>query len=186
MNRTVKRYNALYRIIGLVLLPIIIAALYVIFVLVQGIFRYDQAYFTQYYQEAYQAPYLASGALELAIQTGDDDLYAQLTGLRVQNHLPITNPDIVYGVLLETDDNGYFHYMFINKHTYKRSMFYLQKVNDRWIVSPEDAHFLYYSDRWLKAFIPLTIVYWMILIVVELAIAVHRFSIRERDARAVL
>jgi len=186
MNRTVKRYNALYRIIVLVLLPIIIAALYVIFVLVQGNFRYDKTYFTQEYQDKYQAPYLASGALEQAIQTGNNDLYAELTGLRGNQALPVTDPDIVYGVLLETDDNGYFHYMFINKHTYMRSMFYLQKVNDRWIVSPEDAHFHYYSDRWLKTVIPLGIVYWMILTVVELAVAVHRFAIRERDTRAIL
>jgi uncharacterized protein YdeI (BOF family) len=88
------RYKALLR---LVLLPIIIAVLYVIFVIVQGNFRYDKAYFTQDYQEAYQAPYLASDALEQAIQTGDDALYVQLTGLRKHYSLPVTDPDIVYG-----------------------------------------------------------------------------------------
>ena len=118
-------------------------------------------------------PYIVSHALEEVLQEGNVALYVELTGLRNPPALPPANSNIIYAILLEADDEGYLHYMFFNKKTFKRSTYYLTEVKDRWIVSPEDAHFLYYSGQWVKFFLPITIVYLFIVFIVVVVIIVY-------------
>ena len=178
-----KTLRFLRWILGLALVPFIAALLYIAVAYVQGISRYDESLFTPAYQDTYEAPYRVSGDLEKAIQTGDEELYNVLTGLQQKRSIPEVNPDIIYGVLLEVDEQDYFHYMFIDKHTYRRSMYYLEEVNGRWVVAPEDVHFHYHSGRWMKVFLPATIVYFLLLFVIALAVGVFRVSRDIREAR---
>ena len=183
MKRENKSLHFLRWVLGLALLPMLAAILFIGIAYFQSISRYDENLFTPAYQDAYQAPYRASGGLEQALQTGDEDLYNTLTGLRQKRSVPEANPDIIYGVLLEVDEKEYFHYMFIDRHTYRRSMYYLQEVDGRWVVAPEDAYFYYHSGLWLKVFLPVTIIYLLTLFVIALVIGVFRVSREVREAR---
>jgi len=154
LKRQNRQFDLLRWIIGLASVPLLAVVAFAVIVFFQGYDRYDETLFTPAYQERYKAPFIVSGLLEEVLQTGNEDLYGELTGLRLVQPLPEVNPDIIYGVLLEVDEAEYFHYMFIDKDTFKRSMYFLEEVDGRWVVAPEDAYFLYHSGEWLKAYIP--------------------------------
>ncbi len=89
-----KPFHFLRWILGLAIVPFVAALLYIAVAYIQGISRYDESLFTPAYQETYNAPYRASGDLEKALQTGDEDLYNALTGLEQKLSIPEVNPDI--------------------------------------------------------------------------------------------
>jgi hypothetical protein len=178
-----KQLNYLWWIFGLALLPLLAALIFLGVVFAQGINRYEEVYFSPEYQERYRAPFVVSGALEQVLQTGDQELYQELTGLRRETTLPEVNPNIIYGVLLQVDEAEYFHYMFIDKNTFKRSMYFLEEVDGRWVVAPEDAYYFYHSGQWLKAYLPSTIIYLLVLVVVGTGIGVFHLSEKIRERR---
>jgi len=183
MNPKERHLNYLGWILGLALVPLLAVLIFAVIVFVQRYDRYDEALFTSAYQERYRAPFIVSGLLVEVLQTGNDGLYEELTGLRKTPAIPEVNPDIIYGVLLEVDEAEYFHYMFIDKNTFKRSMYFLEEIDGRWVVAPEDVYFLYHSGEWLKAFLPLTIVYLLILLVIGTGIGVYRMTAKIREER---
>lgn len=177
MNRHHWRYFAV-----LACVPILAAGLFVLVVSIQAQFRYDPDYFTPRYQILYSSPRATIEALEKAIQTGDSIVYAELIGLRKKPSAVKHNPDIRLAMLMEVDDAGYFHYLFFDAKTYERSPFYLKKLPGRWVVVPQDAYFFLDSGKWLVIFTPLALIWWSLLIVVELAIFIHRYAARVRES----
>lgn len=149
---------------------------------IQAQFRYDPDYFTPRYQILYSSPRATIEALEKAIQTGDSIVYAELIGLRKKPSAVKHKPDIRLAMLMEVDDAGYFHYLFFDAKTYERSPFYLKKLPGRWVVVPQDAYFFLDSGKWLVIFTPLALIWWSLLIVVELAIFIHRYAARVRES----
>ena len=167
-------------IVGLALLPLVIAGLYIGYANIQNWFRYDEAYFTPTYAETYDAPFAATSKLERVLQTGDAAVYAELTGLRRLPPVPEPNPKVVYAILLEVDEKDYFHYMYFNPDTYERLIYYLKEVKGRWVVVPQDAYFYYDSGQWLKLFLPVSFIYWPILLIATVAVLVFRATSRVR------
>ena len=171
----------LYIFIGLALLPLLMAGLFILFVVVQIPFRYDMSYFTSQYQEIYNAPGNVAVALEEVLRTGDSLLYSELTGLRQEAQVPQANPNMALTIVLDVDDLGYFHYLFFDVKTYRRAVYYIKEVNDRWVVVPEDAIFAYNSGRWLATFTPLAAIWWTILICSGLGVLIFYRSARYRE-----
>lgn len=175
-----RRLFRWYWITGLVLLPLVIAGLFAATVTLQSRFRYDETYFAPDYQVLYHAPGVVARNWEQALQTGNPALLAELTGLRREPHVT-PNPNIILTILLETDDAGYFHYLYFDIQTYRRSTYHIKEVNSRWVVVPEDAYYYWDSGRWWGVFAPLAIVWWLILIVAGAGISLSRVGARARE-----
>ena len=174
----------LYIFIGLALLPLLIAGLFILYVVVQIPFRYDMSYFTPQYQEIYSAPGNVAAALEEVLRTGDSLVYAELTGLGPKARAPEANPNMALTIVLDVDELGYFHYLYFDVKTYKRAVYYIKEVNDRWVVVPEDAIFAFNSGRWLVTITPLAAIWWAIIFFVGLGIFIFRKSARFREELA--
>jgi len=174
----------LYIFIGLALLPLLIAGLFILYVVIQTPFRYDMSYFTPQYQEIYSAPGHVAATLEEVLHTSDATLYSELTGLRLKARVPEANPNMVLTIVLDVDELGYFHYLYFDVKTYERAVYYIKEVNDRWVVIPEDASFAYNSGRWLVTFAPLAAIWWVILFFVGLGLLIYHRSARFREELA--
>jgi len=172
------RYLNLRRVLVATLLPLVLAGLFVLVVQVQGMVRYDPAYFTDTYIEQYDTPGSVARALEGVLQTDDRELLAELQGLRRTAAFE-TNPKIIFIMLWERDDR-YFTYMYLDMQTLRRYPHYVEKVKGRWVVAPADAHYYFHSGRWLVVFTPLALVWWVLEIVVVLGLLVYRLSARLR------
>ena len=185
MLRPFKRFGLnRYTFIGLAVLPVLLAGLFILYVVVQTPFRYDMSYFTPQYQEIYSAPGNVAVALEEVLRTGDSLLYSELTGLRLEARAPQANPNMALTILLDVDERGYFHYLFFDVKTYRRAVYYIKEVNDRWVVVPEDAIFAFNSGRLLVTFTPLAAIWWTILIFSGLGIMIFLRSARFRKEMA--
>lgn len=174
----IQSYLNLRRVLAATLLPLVLAGLFVLAVQVQGLVRYDLAYFTAEYAERYDTPGAVARALEGALQTDDRELLAELQGLRRTAAFE-TSPKIIFVMLWERDDR-YFTYMYQDMQTLRRHPHYVEKVKGRWVVSPSDAYYYFHSGRWLGVFMPLAIVWWVLEIVVVLGLLVYRLSARLR------
>ena len=172
------RYVNLRWVLAAALLPLVLAGLFVLVVQVQGLRRYDPVYFSEVYAERYDTPGAVARALEGALQTNDRALLAELQGLRWLAAFK-TSPKLIFVMLWERGDR-YISYLYFEMDTYKRHMHYVEQVGERWVVSPPDAYYYLHSGRWLVVFSPLAIVWWLLEIVVTLAVLVYRLSARLR------
>lgn len=181
MTSQTKGHRHWYWITGLAFVPLIAVGLLAAYVSTQSGFRYDEAYFTSEYQELYSAPGRVARKWEQALRTGDQTLVAELTGLREEPDIE-PNPDVILTVLLETDEAGYFHYLYFDLQTYERSTYYIKQVKGRWVLAPEDVYFYWGSGQWRGVFTPIAIVWWLILLVAGLAVSLFRAgaTVRER------
>jgi len=177
-KKTKRRY---YLWIVLAVLPLIVAGLYGTLVNLHLYFRYDEDYFQDSYNQKYQAPGPVALAVEKAIQTGDSALFQELSGMRRSFKIE-ANPDVVFTVLLDVDDRGYFHYLYLDMSNYRRSTYYIKQVGERWVVVPDDLYFFWDSGLWWDVFLPIALVWWVVLTVVWLVVFVYRISSRIRES----
>ena len=175
-----KKLHWLY-FVGFASFPILATGLFVLVVTIQAQYRYDPKFFTLRYQVLYSSPSAVIEALEEAMRTNNSALYAEVIGLKKKPSSIEHNPDIRFATLLEVNDAGYFHYLFFDIKTYKRASLYTKKVLNRWVVVPQDAYFYLDSGKWLVILTPLALVWWSLLIVVELAIFIYRSAARIRE-----
>ena len=160
-----SRKSTTIRLIVLAIIPVMIAFGYFLYVSAQEIFRYDEQYFTPNYQEKYNSPGTVARALEGALQEGDQQLLKELQGIHRDPDILEPNPRISLSILLDVDDAGYFHYMFFDFNTYRRSTYYIIDVRERYVLAPEDLYFYWQTGRWLDFYLPSALTWWVILIV---------------------
>jgi len=161
------------------LVPLVVALLFVVGVKVYGLFRYDPAYFTDQDVENYESPSDVALALETALQTNDQALMREVQGLRYPATF-VTSPNIRFVILLERTDQ-YFTYLYLDMDTYQRYSHYVEYVDGRWVVSPEDCTYYLRSGMWLRVALPLALVWWLVQLVVVLATIVFRLSRQMRE-----
>lgn len=166
---------------ALAILPLALALIYILAAYTQGLTRYDERFFTPVYQETYDAPSDVTRQLEQVLQSSDQALYQELTGLRGDPEIPDTSPHIIFTILLDVDERDYFHYLYFNTDTYERLTFFLKKVKGRWIVVPQDAYFFYDSGQWVRVFTPLALVYWIGLLATFIVVVIYRATNRMRE-----
>ncbi|MGD2176237.1 MAG: hypothetical protein PVG71_00285 [Anaerolineae bacterium] len=160
------------------LVPLISAALFVLGVEASGLARYDPVYFVEPYLSRYDSPGAVARALEGALQEDDRQLLGELHGLC----RPVAfeaNPHIILIMLWEQGDR-YFTYMYQDIQTLERYPHYVEKVEERWVVTPADAYYYLHSRHWLKVAAPLATVWWLVEVVIVLAVLVFRVSARLR------
>jgi len=169
------------RIVFVVLLPLVIAAFFLAGMALYGTQRYNDAYFTPAFQRRYDAPGTVIHPLERALQTGNDRLYAELTGLRHPPPALQTNPDITYVMLIEIDKAHYYHYLFFDNKAMTRLTVHVREVKGRWVVVPDDLYFYYDSGRWFAVFLPLAAVWWGLWAIVWLIRTLYYAGVRYRQ-----
>ena len=166
--------------LGLFLLPLIAAGIYILAVRAAAFFRYDQAYFTPRYNELYLSPGSVASAIELALHQDNPDLFAELTGLRFKAPPPQANPNVHLMILWKITDAGYFQYLFFDVKNYQRIIYNVKQVNERWVMVPFDAYYYLDSGDWLLFFLPAASIWWSVLLVVAVGVMVYRVAARFR------
>jgi len=142
------------------LLPLEILGLLVLGVQIYRSVRYEPGYFTPALVERYAAEADTARLLETALQAGDVALAAELQGLRWPAALP-SSPSIKFVMLLERTDR-YLTYLYVDMRDYERYPQYLEQVRGRWVVAPADLAFTLHSGQWRRAFLPLSIAWWVL------------------------
>jgi len=155
--------------IGVALVPLILLGIYALYAYIHEQFRYDEKYFSEEFKEAYAAPGVVALELENVLRTGDKAQLSDLQGLRRAVRDVQPNPNLRFAILIEIDDQGYFHYLYFDSRTFLRETHYVKEVDNRWVVVPEDLYFYWDSGNWTSVFMPIAIVWWLILLVYELA-----------------
>jgi hypothetical protein len=138
---------------------------YFMYINTQETFRYDEQYFTPNYQEKYNSPGAVARELEGALKVGNQQLLKELRGIHRDPGVLEPKPTLVLSILIDVDDAGYFHYLFFDFDTYRRSIYYIIDVRERWVLVPEDLYFYWQTGRWLDFYIPLALTWWFILII---------------------
>lgn len=155
-----NRYIDLRRILVVALLPLVLLGMLAIATQVHGMLRYDPEYFTETYLERYSRPELVAKALEVAIQTGDRTLLAELQGLRSPRAFAMA-PSIELAMLSERSD-PYITYLYVDQRTYDRYPHHLEQFEGRWIVSPTDLYYYMRSGEWQRLFLPAALAWWIL------------------------
>jgi hypothetical protein len=160
------------------LLPFMLLGLYVLSIYAYEMVRYDPAYFGQAYVARYDTPGATARALEKALQTGDRALMSELQGREAAAFKPM--PNLVFIMLWERTDR-YYTYLYLDRETYERHTYYVEKVRERFVVTPPDAYYYLHSGRWVVVFLPLAIAWWVLEVIVVLAVWLYRLSARMRE-----
>ena len=174
----IKSYVNVHWIVAAALLPLVLMGLLALGVQVQGLVRYDPAYFSGTCAERYDTPGAVARALEGALQTNDQALLAELQGLRRPAAFE-ANPNMIFIMLWERGDR-YISYLYFDMQTYERHVHYFEQVEERWVVTPPNLHYYLHSGRWQGVFLPLATVWWLLEIVVVLSVSLYRVSARLR------
>jgi hypothetical protein len=181
-NANIMKKNPWLYFAGFAILPLLLAGLFILFSNIQALLRYEGSYFSPEYQEKYNSPGTVAEGLDRAIRNGDLALVKELTGIRGTPHLPSSNTNLRLTILLEVDDRGYYHYLFFDTRTYRRAVFYIKEIRERWVWVPQDSYFYWDSGRWLVVFTPLATIWWAAQTVTGLALLVYRAGARVRES----
>jgi hypothetical protein len=174
-----KLYVRLRWILLVALAPFVLLGLVVLTAKGYGLVRHDPAYFAEAYVERYTAPAEVVRALEIALQTSDEELLAELQGLRWPSKFK-TSPSLIFVMLWERTDQ-YITYLYFDMQTYERHPHYFEQVQGRWVVSPPDVYYYMHSGRWQAVFMPLAIIWWVFGIAVIGVLWLFRASERLRS-----
>lgn len=145
-------------ILLVLLAPFVVLGLLVVGIEAYSLVRYDPAYFADVYLDRYSMPSDVARTLEVALQTGDDVLLAELQALRWPAEFE-TGPGIAFTMLWERTDR-YLTYLYVDMQSYERHPYHLELVNGRYVVAPADLHYFLYSGQWKQVFFPLAITWW--------------------------
>lgn len=160
-------------VIGLLLLPVAIAGIFLLVGWIIGQTRYDPAYFTEEMQKRYATPNLLLEDLENAIRNGDGSLMAQAQASRqVPNNLEKL-PKVRFLIYWD-GDKKYSDYLFMDMRTYQRYMQHLRLVKGRYVRVPDGIFYLADSGHWLSAFGPLAVLWWLLVILFTLGMWIYR------------
>lgn len=168
------------RAILLALVPLFVAALLLVGARIHALFRYDARYFEEPYLSRYEAPGSVAVALEQALRTGDQELMAEIRGLRRQPRSFEPDPDVILSILSDVE-GPYFHYLYFDRRDYTRLIHFMKEVNGRWVEVPDGLYYNIDSGRWVTFFVPLAAVYWMMLVIAYLVLVVYRLTRRDRE-----
>jgi hypothetical protein len=173
-----RRYGSFGWVVAIGLLPLMLLGLYVLAMQVYSRLRYTWAYFTPEYTAKYDTPGSVAKALETALQTGDRAMMAELKGRRSSPFEAM--PNMVFVMLQERTDR-YSTYLYLDRETYDRYTFYMEKVRGRYVVTPPNAYYYLHSGKWIGVFVPISIAWWVVELLVVLALSLYRLSTRVRE-----
>jgi hypothetical protein len=160
-------------VVGLVLFPFLLLALAFLVSFIQGVVRYNPAYFTQEYLDRYAIKAELLHDLETAINQGDGLLLAEIQGTRSvpRNLEPLPN---VHFLIYWDRDGKYDEYLFMDSQNYHRYMQYLRKAKGRYVRVPEGLYYYMDSGNWIHIFVPLLVIWWVLVALFTLGIWIYR------------
>ena len=147
-------------ILVVAVLPFVVLGLLVVAVQLAARMRYDPGYFSQAYVEQYATPEAAVRALEQALQNDDEQLLAEVMGLRRTDRFP-TSHSLTFVRLWERTDR-YRIYLYFDHDTYERYLYPFEQVKGRWVASPPDLYYTMHSGHWRSAFLAAAIAWWVL------------------------
>jgi hypothetical protein len=160
-------------VIGLLLLPVAIVLILFVVKAVQGLNRYDEAYFTPKYLSRYETPGSVAIDLEQALRHGNRELMSELVATR-RGPRPIEpRPSLIFTFLLGVEGD-YFQYLYFNADDYNRVVQYVTKVEERYVASEPDLYFYMDSGRWRGVAGPIALSWWILVIVFTTGVFVYR------------
>jgi len=164
---------------ALLLLPVLVVGVALGVSYLRKDSRMDPAYFGADYSSRYDVPAAAAEALERAFQTGDVQLMRELVATRADPAEFQTRPGLgLYD--LRGRDGEYYNYLYTTADNRDRSLAHIKFVNGRYVVVEENLDYLVDSGKWPQAFAPLTVTYYVLLL---LALGVIRISRGRRSRR---
>jgi hypothetical protein len=160
-------------VVGLLIVPFVLLAIAFLVSWVQGVVRYNPAYFTQEYLDRYAVKRDLLHDLETAINQGDGPLLAEVQGTRgIQKNLePL--PNVHFSIYWDRDSK-YDDYLFMDTRNYHRYMQYLKQTKGRYVRVPEGFYYYMDSGNWINIFGPLLAFYWMVVILSTISVWVYR------------
>ncbi len=176
---TARKYVNVRWVVAAALFPLVLLGLYALAMQIYSQVRFDPDYFAPEYREKYDTPGAVARTLEKALQSEDEALLAELQG-RLRPASFTANPNIIFIMLWERSDR-FFTYLYLDMQTYERQIYHFEKVRGRYVVTPPDAYYYLYSGRWVVGFVPVAIAWWLLEIVVVLAVWLYRLSARMRE-----
>jgi hypothetical protein len=176
----VRLPSGLGPVLFVLLIPFVALGLLVLAANLYGLVRYDPAYFSTRYLEEYGEASQVVRDLELALQTGNRSLLAELQGLRWPRQFPTS--DTISFVKLWQRAGRYVTYLYVDMDSYERHAHHLEKVRGRWVVAPEDVRYFLYSGQWRAFFLPAAITWWVLglAVLTFLWLLRHSASLRSR------
>jgi hypothetical protein len=166
-------------VLGLMVIPPVILAFLFLIAGIQGLLRYNPAYFTPEIVERYSQPVSLIDDLENAIEKGDSKQMAVLRGTRQVPRGLKPLPDVHFTIFWD-QEGKYWNYLFQDTSTYTRYMQHLKIVNGRYVVVPENLYYYIDSGLWKTFFFPLAIIWWLIVALFTLGMWVYRTMIKVR------
>jgi len=160
-------------VIGLLLLPIVVVMILFGVRAIQGVTRYDEAYFTEAYLSRYETPGSVAIDLEQALRSGDSRLMSELVATRGGPAPIVPRPSLIYVFLLSVDGD-YFQFLYFNADDYNRVVQYVTEVRGRYVASEPDLYFYMDSGRWRGVAGPIATTWWILVIVFTAGVFVYR------------
>lgn len=175
-----RRYVDWPYVIGLVLIPVTVVLLLFVVKLVQGLSRFDSAYFTDEYRERYAVPGSVAIDLEQAMREGDEQLMAGLLATRQGPEPMNPQPSLIFIFLLGIE-NDYYQYLYLDTADYNRVIRYVTEQDGRYVVSEADLYYYIDSGRWPTVAAPIAATWWILVIVYTSATYVYRRTANARS-----
>jgi hypothetical protein len=154
----VTRKAALGSLLVVGLIPFVLLGVVVTVARSYGLVRYDPAYFTEPYLTKYNTAGAVAKALEVALQTDDQALLAELEGLRFPGRLD-TSPTISWVQLWARTDR-YITYLYFDVSAYKPYLHHIEERRGRWVVSPPDVYYFVESGAYKSVFLTFSLIWW--------------------------
>ncbi len=168
--------------IGLLLVPILLVLIAYLLTWIQGMTRWDPAFFTQDYLDQYGSPGAVAIDLERALKEGDQNLLRQLQGAKRVGGVSEPRPQLIYALLWEVDGE-YFDYLYFDASNYRRLIQHVRIVDDRYVTVPENLYYYMDSGEWLQVGAPLAITWWILVLLYTVMTLVYRYMDRWRRQR---
>jgi hypothetical protein len=160
-------------VIGLLVLPLVLAGLLVLAGELLWIGRYDPAYFTPEYLRQYPTPDAVLFELETALRDGDQQLMDELLATRRGSQPLAPRPRITF-VFLSGDQGNYTEYLFLDLKDYSRVVEYVRPQGGRYIAAEPDFYFYMDSWKWVEVAGPLAAGWWILLLLFTSGVYVYR------------
>lgn len=165
-------------LLALAFLPLVLLGLAALALRTYESLRCDPAYFTEAYLQKYATASAAAKDLEVAIQSGDQVLAAQVQGARFPARIEQSSSTTL--IMLWERSDRLVTYLYFDERTYERHLLSFQPVNGRWVAL---APGLYQSLRvggWQPVFLPAALTWWAVVGLALVTLHVLRDSERFR------
>jgi len=160
-------------VLGLLFLPLLLVGIAFLVAYIEGLTRYNPAYFNTDYQRRYASRDTLLANLETALRDGDRALLAEIQGTRSVPDRIKPLPNIRF-IIFWNYSGRYSNYLFMDTSNYYRYMQHLKIVNQRYVVIPESFYYYIDSGHWIAVVGPIIAFWWVLVILFTIGVWFYR------------